>query len=60
MLSLSSDPETWNAYVPDGIHPNADGGENVMMPELKRSKQPQSNRYQWGSTPKGRVNSDLS
>lgn len=33
----NSDPTTWDSYVPDGIHPNSTGHQNVMMPELQQA-----------------------
>ena len=31
----NSDPTTWDTYVPDGIHPNSTGHQNVMIPEMQ-------------------------
>jgi acyl-CoA thioesterase-1 len=37
-LSLyNSDPTTWLSYMPDGLHPNATGTQNVMIPEMKQA-----------------------
>ncbi len=33
----NSDPTTWDTYVPDGIHPNSTGHQNVMIPEMQQA-----------------------
>lgn len=32
----NSAPGTWHDYVPDGIHPNELGSQNVIVPEIQR------------------------
>lgn len=32
-----SAPATWHSYVPDGVHPNALGSQNIIMPEIQAS-----------------------
>ncbi|MCX7048257.1 MAG: SGNH/GDSL hydrolase family protein [Candidatus Sumerlaeota bacterium] len=34
---LKDDPDTFNKYVPDGIHPNTLGCEKIIMPQLLKS-----------------------
>ena len=33
----SSDLTTWNSYVPDNIHPNSAGAQNIIVPEIQRA-----------------------
>jgi acyl-CoA thioesterase I len=33
----NSAPTTWHSYVPDGIHPNVQGTQNVIVPEIERA-----------------------
>ena len=33
----STDVAAWNRYIPDGIHPNALGVENVILPDIQRA-----------------------
>jgi acyl-CoA thioesterase I len=33
----NTDRALWNQYLPDGIHPNVLGTENIVLPEIKRA-----------------------
>jgi acyl-CoA thioesterase-1 len=37
---INKDLVTFNSYVPDGLHPNATGHENMNIPEIKQSVWP--------------------
>ena len=34
---FNSDLPTWKSYMPDSIHPNKAGSDNVIVPEIKRA-----------------------
>ena len=37
LFDSQADHSTWNSYVPDGIHPNANGARNIILPAVQNS-----------------------
>jgi acyl-CoA thioesterase I len=37
MNLYQTDPATWRLYVPDGVHPNAEGSDKIILPEIERA-----------------------
>jgi acyl-CoA thioesterase-1 len=37
LFDSQADHSTWNSYVPDGIHPNANGARNIILPAVQKA-----------------------
>ena len=41
LYNSQPDHATWNSYVPDGIHPNAQGAKGIIVPSVQQALQSQ-------------------
>jgi len=41
LYNSQPDHATWNSYVPDGIHPNAEGAKGIIVPSVQQALQGQ-------------------
>jgi len=41
LYNSQPDHATWNCYVPDGIHPNAEGAKGIIVPSVQQALQGQ-------------------
>lgn len=37
LYNSQADHSTWNSFVPDGIHPNASGSRNIILPAVQKA-----------------------
>ena len=54
LYNSQSDHAMWNSYVPDGIHPNDQGAQAVIVPEIQKvllSQLPANQKALWNRVP---------